>query len=128
MKLSLLILASPNEQGAHTALRFAREALQKKHNIYRIFFLSEGTLNSQGLAVFPQDKPSLPLLWQELAEQHNIDIVTCVSSALSRGVIDDKEAKRYERHSYSINPSHYLSGLGQLIDAYSHSDRLITFG
>ncbi len=128
MKISLLVLSSPTEQGAYTALRFARAVIKKKHTIYRIFFLSDGTLNSQGLAVFPQDKPSLPTLWQELAEQHSIDIVTCVSSALCRGVIDENEAKRYDRLNHSINQAHNLSGLGQLVDAYAYSDRLVTFG
>lgn len=66
--------------------------------------------------------------WMVLAEQHGVDLVICVSSALKYGMLDQVEATRHERPGPTSNPMFTISGLGQLVDACAHSDRLITFG
>jgi tRNA 2-thiouridine synthesizing protein D len=68
------------------------------------------------------------LAWQALHEEHGVELIICISSALKYGMLDDTEAERHERPAASINPAFTVSGLGQLVDACSHSDRLITFG
>ena len=90
--------------------------------------MDEGVNCASTLAVFPQDESAPLQAWVELAEQHRIELVLCVTSALRYGILDDGEARRHERPAASIHPSFTISGLGQLVDAVAGSDRLVTFG
>ncbi len=129
MRLSLLLLGAPqSSQSGGTALRFARAALQAGHQIYRVFLYHDAVLTGNSLTTPPQDETDLPVEWQQLAAQHNIDLVVCVSSALKRGILDIEEAKRYEKSAANLHTGFEISGLGQLVDASFGSDRLITFG
>ncbi|ARN75526.1 sulfurtransferase complex subunit TusD [Oceanicoccus sagamiensis] len=129
MRFSLLILGAPySSQSVATALRFAQAAVDAGHNVYRIFFYHDAVNNGNALITPPQDENNIPQQWQILANQHDIDLVVCIASALKRGVMDAKEADRYEKPSHNLSDSVTLSGLGQLVDASINSDRLITFG
>lgn len=129
MIYSLLVLSSPiSGHCSRSAAEFARCAITSGHSIHRVFFLDSGTLASSVTSVFPQDESDPVHAWVELADQHNVDLVICISSALKHGMLDCVEANRYERPCSTIHPSFTISGLGQLVDACAHSDRLITFG
>jgi tRNA 2-thiouridine synthesizing protein D len=126
---SLLVLSSPvSGHGSRTAAEFARCVLARGHSIRRVFFLDAGTLASSGISVFAQDELDPVQLWVALAEQHAVELVICISSALKYGMLDQAEANRHERPSPTMNPMFTVAGLGQLVDACAHSDRLITFG
>lgn len=88
----------------------------------------DGVHNATVLATPPQDEINLASQWQTFAKTHNIDLVVCVAAALRRGVLDAKEAERYEKSTHNIAEGFTISGLGQLLDAAVMSDRLITFG
>lgn len=129
MQFSLLILGSPyTSQSATTALRFAKAALDSGHDIYRVFFYNDGVNTGNSLITPPQDEVNIPKQWQLLSQEYDIDLVICVSSALKRGIIDSTEAKRYEKETHNLYSTFEISGLGQLVDANSQSDRLVTFG
>ncbi len=128
MKFSLLILASPySQQGGLSALKFAQTCLHQGHQIYRVFFYHEAVQTASFLQTPQQDESNLHQLWYELAEQHKIDLVTCIAAALKRGVLDKSEAKRYQKDGFNLQKPFELSGLGQLLDAQINSDQLITF-
>jgi tRNA 2-thiouridine synthesizing protein D len=129
MRFSLLILGSPySNQSVATALRFATASIQAGHSFYRIFFYHDGVYNANELITPPQDEINIPQQWQHLAEANTIDMVVCVASALKRGIVDKNEAERYDKPSFNLHNGFEISGLGQLVDAAIHSDRLITFG
>lgn len=129
MIYSLLVLSAPaSGHSADTAARFAQALIEAGHSIARVFFLDEGVSCGSSLAVFPQDEGERLQPWTELAEQHGIDLVLCVSSALRFGMLDAAEAERHEKPAVSIHPAFSISGLGQLVDAAATSDRLVTFG
>ena len=111
-----------------TAARFARSVLARGHSISRVFFLDEGTSNGAAAAVFPQDEADRLLPWVELAEQHGVELILCIASALKYGMLDEAEANRHEKPSATIHPAFTVSGLGQLVDASASADRLVTFG
>jgi len=126
---SLLVNSSPaSGHGARTAAAFARELLAAGHTIRRVFFLDAGTFAGSTNAVFPQDEADRLQPWIDLAELQGVELVLCISSALKRGMLDNTEAHRYEREAATIHPAFIISGLGQLVDACAHSDRLVTFG
>lgn len=128
MKFTLLVTTSPaSSQGAITAYRFAKEAVSQGHEIYRVFFYGDGVLNANALSVVPQDEMNLPRAWEEFLTNYDIDSVACVSSALVRGILNSNESTRQKFAGVSLNESTQIAGLGQLVDATLHSERLISF-
>ena len=111
-----------------TAYQFARNLLDQGHEVYRVFFYGDGVFNLNALTVSPQDEINLPQAWHQLIESHEIESVACVSSAISRGIINSREAERHEKENISLFESSDIAGLGQLVDAALQSDRLISFG
>jgi len=129
MIFSISVLSAPyTDQTAFSAYKFAEAALSQGHHIKRVFFYGEGVLNANHLNTPPQDEIDLHEAWRELASSHQIELIVCIASALRRGIIDQSEAKRYEKIGHSMQAPFILSGLGQLMDAAIESDRLITFG
>jgi len=129
VKFSIVIYAAPySTESAATALRFAESLIQQGHELYRLFFFGDGVHNASRLTVVAQDEINLQLQWSKLIEEHDIDSVICVSSALRRGVLDQAEAERHELGTASAYESSQVAGLGQLIDAALHSDRVVNFG
>ena len=128
MKFSIVVYGPPySSQAASSALNFAKAVLEGGHEIYRLFFYQDGVHNASSLVVPPQDEQHLPQAWQEIIQQHELDAVVCVASALKRGILDEGEAQRYERSGANLLPDFSISGLGQLVDATLQSDRLLTF-
>lgn len=129
MIYSLLVLSSPvSGHTSRSAAEFARCLLARGHSIYRVFFLDAGTTASSASSIFPQDEANPLRPWVELVEEHTVELVICITSALKHGMLDQVEADRHGRPSSTINPIFTISGMGQLVDACARSDRLITFG
>ncbi len=129
MIFSLSVSEAPySHQAASTAYHFAQAALDKGHQIYRVFFTHNGVHNGSDLACPPETEVNIPAKWRELAEQHDIDLVVCVAAALRRGILDAGEAKRHGKGKGNLAMGYSISGLGQLIEAGIESDRLISFG
>jgi len=129
MKFGILVSEGPyTHQAADTAYNFAAAAIEKGHEIMRIFFYHDGVNNGTRLTTPPQDDRHIVNRWSELAEKHNIDLVVCVAAAQRRGIADADEAKRNKKDADNIAPGFRISGLGQLIEAGIQCDRLVTFG
>lgn len=129
MNYTLVIQGSPiASQSCQTALGFARAALNQGHKILRVFFLGDAVHIASTLTVPPQGEQDLHSEWKALANAHGIDLVICISAAIKRGLVDQQEAQRYSKPAFNIEAPFTLSGLGQLVDAAVHADRVITFG
>lgn len=129
MKISLLILGGVHSSSSSlNALRFAKASLAKGHTIYRVFFYNEGVQVANKLICAPQGQTELHNEWTQLIDQHQLDAVTCIASAVKRGIINESEAKRYGLGHDNLSENFDLSGLGQLLDASKESDRLVSFG
>ena len=129
MKFSILVSEGPyTHQASDTAYQFTKAALEKGHEIFRVFFYHDGVNNGTRFTVPPQDDRNLQKLWSELAEKHELDMVVCIAAAQRRGIMDESEAKRQKIDGNNIAPGFRISGLGQLIEAGIQADRLVTFG
>ena len=129
MKLSVLVNEGPYQhQSADSAIQFTKAALEKGHEIMRVFFYHDGVNNGTRFAVPPQDDRNITEQWTELAEKHDLDLVVCIAAAQRRGILDENEAKRQGKDGDNIAPGFRISGLGQLIEAGIQSDRLVIFG
>lgn len=128
MIFSLLIQTSSQKpEIARTALEFAQALLRNQHQLYRVFFYGEGTLLAGAGNVFPQDEIDTHAAWRTFVAAHKVDAVVCIAAGLRRGMLDTSESARYQKDATTLAPEYELSGLGQLIDASVHSDKLITF-
>ncbi|PSL09983.1 tRNA 2-thiouridine synthesizing protein D [Marinobacterium halophilum] len=129
MIFTLVVHTAPYQSPtAATALRFARAVIAGGHQIHRVFFYRDGVYNANALASPPRDEQHIPQQWQQLAEEHQLDMVVCIAAAVRRGILNADEAKRYEKDGYNLAEGFELSGLGQLVEASLKSDRVITFG
>ena len=129
MKYTIQINEGPYQhQAADTAYRFTKAALEKGHEIFRVFFYHDGVNNATRLATPPQDDRNVTRLWADLAAEHKLDLVVCVAAAQRRGLLDKNEADRAGKDADNIQEPFRISGLGQLIEGGIQSDRLIVFG
>ena len=128
MKYALLILSSANHSSSESAFRFAQAAIAAGHEVERVFFYADGALQASKLQQPAQGFEPIFLRWQQLSEEHNIDLVVCIAAALKRGICDEQEAERYNLPAANLASGFSLSGLGQLVDSAINSERVITFG
>jgi tRNA 2-thiouridine synthesizing protein D len=129
MKFGILVNEGPyTHQASDTAYHFTKAALEKGHEIVRVFFYHDGVNNGTRLTTPPQDDRHITNRWSELAEKHGLDMVVCVAAAQRRGIVDADEAKRHGKDAHNIAPGFRISGLGQLIEAGILADRLVGFG
>jgi len=129
VKFGILVNEGPyTHQASDSAYQFTKVALEKGHEIYRVFFYNDGVNNGTRLTVPPQDERNIQTNWSELAEKHNLDLVVCVAAAQRRGILDESEAKRHSKDVDNIAPGFRISGLGQLIEIGIECDRLVAFG
>jgi tRNA 2-thiouridine synthesizing protein D len=113
-------------QGAWAALRFCEAAIAAGHGISRVFFHGDGTECANANRVFPQDEADPLQRWRQLHETAGITPVVCVTSALKRGVLDAREARRNNRLE-TLAPFMEIGGLGQLIEATATADKVVCF-
>lgn len=129
MKYTILVNEGPYQhQASDSALQFVRAALDKGHEIFRVFFYHDGVNNGTRLTVPPADDRNMQKSWTELANKHGLDLVVCIAAAQRRGIMDADEAKRQGLDANNLAPGFRISGLGQLVEGGIQSDRLIVFG
>ena len=129
MKLAVQVNEGPYQhQATDSAYHFTKAALEKGHEVFRVFFYHDGVLNGTRLTTPPQDDRNIVNRWSELAKEHDIDMVVCVAAAQRRGIFDDGEAERNGKDATNIADGFRISGLGQLVEGAIQSDRLVVFG
>ena len=128
MKFVIALCAQPHTPGARRALRFAQAALAQGHEISRLFFYQDGVWVADNHLVTPQDETDLVKQWRAFIQDNQLDAVVCIAAALRRGVLNETEAKRYQREGFSLVEGYDLSGLGQWHDALQQADRSLCFG
>jgi tRNA 2-thiouridine synthesizing protein D len=129
MKFGILVNEGPyTHQASDSAYQFTKAALEKGHEIFRVFFYHDGVNNATRLTTPPQDDRNIVNRWSKLAEDHKLDMVVCVAAAQRRGIVDEGEAKRNGKDATNLAPGFRISGLGQLVEAGIQSDRMVVFG
>lgn len=129
MKFGILVNEGPyTHQASDSAYQFAKAALEKGHEVVRVFFYHDGVNNGTRLTTPPQDDRHITKRWSELAARYGLDLVVCVAAAQRRGIVDRDEAKRHGKDADNIASGFRISGLGQLIETAVQADRLVAFG
>lgn len=128
MNFAITLLAGPQDPAARTALNFARAVVDAGHEISRLFFYRDAVHIASNLGVQPQDEHDISREWHQFIAEHKLDAVVCIAAALRRGVLNEEEAQRWDRHSANTGTPWDLSGLGQWVDALQSADRAVSFG
>lgn len=125
---TLVITGAPYvSQAPQTALEFAIAAVRAGHGIDRVFLYGDGVHLASALTCPPSDEANWPQLWSEFLDTHGIPGVACIASALRRGLLDENEQRRYGRSAHNLAPPFEIAGLGEWVEGYLTSGRLIHF-
>ena len=66
MRFGIVVNEGPyTHQASDSALQFAKAAIEKGHEIFRVFFYHDGVNNGTRLTVPPQDDRNLQRQWSE---------------------------------------------------------------
>lgn len=118
MKFGILINEGPfTHQASDSAYHFTKAALEKGHQVPRVFFYYDGVYNANKLSDPQADDRNVVKMWGELAAEKDVDLVVCVAAGMRRGIKEDNLADGFR-----------ISGLGQLVEAGMGCDRLVMFG
>lgn len=140
MTLLLLITADPSHPLAHLALRYARAYLTNAANnkdtndnvtldniTLNVFFYGDAAHTANGLRWQSADQINLTKEWQTLAEQFQLALPVCVSTALSRGISDTDNSKRHQLNGDNLATGFSLVGLSELAMMMQGDCRLMQF-
>ena len=135
----LLITADPSHPLAHLALRYARAYLQSLSNRedtdkegtdnkkLNVFFYGDAANTANCLRWQPADQSDVTKKWQTLAEQYQLALPVCVSTALSRGISDDDNSTRHQLEGNNLATGFTLVGLSELAMMMQDGSHLIQF-
>lgn len=138
----LLITADPSHPLAHIALRYARTYLQSlsmndkfdddslsknQQAPLNIFFYADAANTANRLRWQSADQMNITQQWQNLAEQYQLSLPVCVSTALSRGISDNDNSARHQLNSENLATGFSLVGLSELAMMMQGDCRLIQF-
>lgn len=129
MIYAVQVNASPYAGNAGlNAYQFIQAALIAGHQVLRVFFYQDGIYHAFRYATPPDDERQDFLNWSQLAEQHGIDLVVCISAAQRRGLLHADEARRQDKQDDDLAAGFRIAGLGQWLEATLHADRCLVFG
>lgn len=138
----LLITKDPSHPLAHLALRYARALLaQNAANSdlntpensatntapLKLFFYADAAHIANRLRWQSADQSNLTQQWQALAEQYELTLPVCVSTALSRGISDTDNSARHQLQGDNLAAGFELVGLSELAIMMQGDCRLIQF-
>lgn len=131
----LLITADPSHPLATLALRYARAYLQSSSNKddtgnsvkLNVFFYGDAAHIANRLRWQSADQVDLTKAWQTLAEQYQLSLPVCVSTALSRGISDKDNSARHQLDSENLAAGFTLVGLSELAMMMQEDCRLMQF-
>jgi len=125
----LLITADPSHPLAAMALRYAQAYLASSKNepALQVFFYADGAHTANRLRWQSADQANITQAWQALAEQYQLSLPVCVSTALSRGISDEDNSQRHQLQGDNLAAGFNLVGLGELAMLIQNDCRVLQF-
>ncbi|WP_296203882.1 sulfurtransferase complex subunit TusD [Psychrobacter sp. UBA3962] len=130
----LLIHVDPSQSIAWHAYRYAKAFLENcsssdesSRSKLNIFFYGEAANTGNALRWQTADRANLTQLWSQLSQEHQLRLPVCVSTALTRGITDEDNAKRHKLEGNNLATGFELVGLGELAEQLSLAQKVVTF-
>ncbi|MGB7802076.1 sulfurtransferase complex subunit TusD [Buttiauxella sp.] len=128
MRFAILVTGPAyGTQQASSALQFSQAVIAQGHTLESVFFYREGVHNANLLTSPASDEFNVVQAWQQLHQQHGVELHICVAAALRRGVTDAEQATQLGLPGHNLQPGFTLSGLGALAQATLTCDRTVQF-
>lgn len=125
---TIVITGAPyTSQAPATALSFCRALLDAGHRVDGVFLYGDGVGLASALNTPPSDETDWTSQWQAVLTEHKIPAVACIASCLRRGLLDEREATRYEKPAHNLATGFTIAGLGEWVEAQNTSRRVIYF-
>ena len=125
---TLILTQAPLAGVSHyLALDFARALLAAGHSLRNVFFYQEACYVALNGQTPIQGQEPLLHAWQSLAQKTNTQLQVCIANAIRRGLLDAKEAERYQQPSPTLAAGFTLVGLGEMAESCQEADRVIQF-
>lgn len=128
LKFNLLVCGDIySSQSGYSAWRFCQAAIAQGHTIAQVFFYQAGATQASANVTLLADEFNPVARWTELADQHRVRLVVCVSAAERRGVLGEAQCDYHQAGVANLAPGFDVEGLGALHAAMLENDRTITF-
>lgn len=114
-------------QASRQAFQFAQALIEQGHSLEKVFFYQDGVLNASSLILPANDEFDITKAWQALAQEHHVELETCIAAALRRGVIGQEEADQHKMVQHNLAQGFQQAGLGGLATALLKFDRVVQF-
>lgn len=125
MKTTTVLITSPPHDNAriNEAQAFLHAAIAQGVNIDHVFFYQAGVYNAnsalQTTAIYKQ--------WCELAQNHHIPLLVCVTAAAKRGVFSEAEAAELGVAQATLLPPFEQVGIADFFTRLHDCERLVQF-
>jgi tRNA 2-thiouridine synthesizing protein D len=126
IEIAILITSSPLHSSSTTAFQFLQAALNKKHQIKRVFFYQDGVYHGNQLIY--SETPDLITRWQTLGKSHAIELILCAASCAKRGVMGKEQADYFEKNTHNLADGFQIASLSLWFESVLSADRVMVFG
>lgn len=118
-RFALLLTSSTfSSQSLASVLVFANAVISSGHSIDHIFLYQDAVYSVAANIDLPADEPDLAATLVQFCQQHQIDLLFCVTAAEKRGIISaDQPAK----------PGFTAAGLAEFAMRQTSIDKLVQF-
>ena len=121
-----LITSSPSDTLAtQDAIVLIKQLLENGNLIDHVFFYCEGVHHANHLNKPLGDEFNANQAWAALANEYNIPMLVCVTSALRRGVVDSETATQEGLSQHNLAVPFQQVGLGEFFTRLHSVDNLV---
>ncbi len=125
-RFTLLIDSPPEQSNAHfNAIAFCKAVLAQGHSITQLFFFQDAVRIADLRLDLPADEWDPQASWQQLAEEFSLNLQICSAAAQRRGLGGAESLEEVETVQLAQHFS--IGGLGVLVKATTHTDKLVQF-
>ncbi len=134
--MAVIVSGSPTLSEAHnSALHFIENVYSGPHRIDYVFFYADATQVAKSTPATESDNGSILIrelsqAWKKLGNRYQFPLIACVSAALKRGIIDDKElADQLQTKHLNKNlcDGFQLEGFSFLAESINNHQKIIEF-
>jgi len=118
-KLAVVITTPPYSNLSVTALDYIETALKAGVELVGVFFYQDGVMHTNTNIQIASDEFQALSHWQRLYKTYKLPLHLCITAAEKRGISDE--------HIDNIHSIFTVSGLGELVELSSMTDRMVQF-
>jgi len=114
----VVITTPPYSNLSITALDYIETALKAGVDLVGVFFYQDGVMHANTNIQIASDEFQAISHWQRLHQTYKLPLHLCITAAEKRGMSEEAE---------NIHSIFIVSGLGELVELSSMSDRMVQF-